>query len=500
MRFSALLFTLFRFFLPPAIISTIYIYYYPLFQACAFPLAKRGEAACYRDGTPAVRGEVAPFRLLAFGDPQLEGDTSLPDPDAAALPHLEDVWRGLGRVDLGALWTAVRELLVQDVPTWLQAYRKRLDLWGNDRYLAHIAHTMSWWTQPTHTVVLGDLLGSQWIDDEEFDRRTARFWKTVFKYSKHVPRGVTDVSARTEVLGRDERWKNRLIAVAGNHDIGYAGDLDEHRIERFEQSFGSVNWVVRFRLNKTTPAPPNPFESSLAATPPELRLVILNSMNLDGPAYKPHLRDQSLQFLHDHLTNPVQRMSSNAATILLTHIPLHKPEAICVDRPYCDYYPPNEGGGIREQNHLSQEMSTQILNGLADNGGKAIILNGHDHWGCNSFHHRSASDKSSDSPWSAVAYSRSKDKRIAEDGAGIREITVRSMMGSFSGNVGLLSAWYDRDAEEWKFDYASCMLGVQHFWWGVHVLDWIVLGLGLGGVVARVIEEVLLSYGGAAVT
>lgn len=69
-------------------------------------------------------------------------------------------------------------------------------------------------------------------------------------------------------------------------------------------------------------------------------------------------------------------------------------------------------------------------------------------------------------------------------------------MGSFSGNAGFLSAWFDMDAGEWKFEYASCMLGVQHIWWGVHVLDLIVIMLGLGGVVAMVVEEMRAANAG----
>ena len=43
---------------------------------------------------------------------------------------------------------------------------------------------------PTHTVVLGDLLGSQWIGDEEFERRAERFWGTVFGEGERVDWGA----------------------------------------------------------------------------------------------------------------------------------------------------------------------------------------------------------------------------------------------------------------------------------------------------------------------
>ena len=54
---------------------------------------------------------------------------------------------------------------------------------------------------------------------------------------------------------------------------------------------------------------------------------------------------------------------------------------------------------------------------------------------------------------------------------GRREITVRSMMGDFGGNAGLLSLWFDYDAWEWQYEYVDCPLGRQHFWWLVHILD-----------------------------
>ena len=74
----------------------------------------------------------------------------------------------------------------EDVPNELSSLRKRLDLWGNDFYLAHVYRTMDWWAEPTHVTVLGDLVGSQWISDAEFDRRGRRFWDRVFKGAERV--------------------------------------------------------------------------------------------------------------------------------------------------------------------------------------------------------------------------------------------------------------------------------------------------------------------------
>ncbi|KAF2773477.1 hypothetical protein EJ03DRAFT_323968 [Teratosphaeria nubilosa] len=497
MRASSLLLTLARFLLPPAVIGTVYLYLFPVIVQCAFPPAQPAQPTCDTGGGGRAyysAAGVAPFRLLAIGDPQLEGDTALD---------------GLGGKVLPRNWESVRsgEWVRSEVPRWLQRLRKRVDLWGNDLYLAHVYRTVTWWTQPTHAVVLGDLLGSQWIGDDEFARRSARFWRRVFRGAEKVPRDVTGVSGRTEVLGRDPRWANRIMAVAGNHDIGYAGDIDEHRIQRFEATYGNVNWDIRFTLNDSSAYPsgstPSPFPSVLDPSPPELRLIILNSMNLDSPARTSHLRQQSLDFLTTHLTTPT---SSNAATILLTHIPLHKEPGICVDGPFSSHFP---DGSIKEQNHLSQSTSTSILDGLAP--GKAIILNGHDHEGCDTYHHLLSSSSSSsayasvqdyiadhpdDTPsnltWTASHYDRfvPHPQRIDTNTPGLREITVRAMMGNYGGNMGLLSAWFDQEAGEWEFDYDTCMLGVQHIWWGVHVLDLVVLGMAVVGFGCLVWEEV----------
>jgi hypothetical protein len=49
------------------------------------------------------------------------------------------------------------------------------------------------------------------------------------------------------------------------------------------------------------------------------------------------------------------------------------------------------------------------------------------------------------------------------------------MMGDFGGNAGLLSAWFDEQAWEWRFEYATCPLGRQHLWWFVHIMDLLVV-------------------------
>jgi hypothetical protein len=289
-----------------------------------------------------------------------------------------------------------------------------------------------------------------------------------------------------EVLGANAReWRRRVIAVAGNHDVGYAGDLSEGRVQRFERAFGRVNWEVRFRLPNATIKTEQDYPSRMVpdfydgeGAQPELRLVVLNSMNLDEPAYSSALREESVQFMEGHLCE--DQDVENSATVLLTHIPLHKATGLCVDGPFFSFFSPENGGGIREQNHLSEHTSQHLSSCLSARN--AIVLNGHDHEGCDTRHyldaHQTKTIRSSDS--GALS--------AEEMFSSFREITVRSMMGSYGGHAGFLSGWFDREQGRWEFEYESCGFGVQHFWWVGNVLVVVEIGLGMlwgVGVVGR---------------
>jgi hypothetical protein len=488
MPFSRLSGLLFCILLVPALIGTGYLHFFALIRGCRFPEAT--SASCSTPPGSQDEGlQSAPFRLLAIGDPQLEGDTSLPDHDAPTFPSLKILWDNVQHSGLVALYNelipAGRAVLLSDIPTNLQAYRKRLDLWGNDHYLAHVYARAKAHTDPTHVVVLGDLLGSQWIQDDEFYSRSSRFWNRVFKDGKKVPEQImAPGGSHVEVLGSDQGWRNRIIAIAGNHDIGYAGDVNKERVQRFEDAFGNVNWAMTFRSNASYAS------SSETSVSPELRLVILNSMNLDGPAHDVDLQQHSHDFLDQELREH-ENLSTDTATILLTHIPLYKPEGICVDGPFFTYWPPENGGGLKEQNHLDQEVSKYLLNGLAgsDRNRKMIILNGHDHEGCHTWHSRTEIVTESNATETAWWVHNSTSQIISDAANDVREITVRSIMGEFGGNVGFLSAWWDCERQLWQFEYASCMFGVQHIWWAIYVVDIIVGALGLLTVILLAVEK-----------
>jgi hypothetical protein len=484
--------------------SVVYLYYYPTFHRCGFPLQDGSidtsianwislpSFLAHKSARPRLK---APFRLLALGDPQLEGDSSIPNIGEGYFPTLRALPSQLRSAhdfveQWGTLRNASKEVFLREIPAKLQAWRKQVDLFGNDYYLAHIYRTLHRHADPTHVTVLGDLLGSQWIDDEEFEDRAWRFWQRVVRHGKRVGDEITGQPTQ-EILGTDEEWERRVINVVGNHDVGYAGDMTEERIERFERNFGKVNWEIVFQL----PSQNYTFEQI-----PELRIIVLNSMNLDTPAKNEDLQSQTYKFINDAIIRSKPVEDRTTGTILLTHIPLEKPSGVCVDGPFFDFHGEHDGGGVKEQNHISYEagrggilegiygMSGNVNapgNGMGRNG---IILTGHDHEGCDVYHHLPAHEDANSRRWNATRWHEAQSL-LEEPIPGIREITVRSMMGDFGGNAGLLSAWFDHDIGEWQFAYSTCSVGVQHIWWAVHVLVLVTLGVLLSVCVTIALDR-----------
>ena len=455
---------------------TSYLYLYPVVNNCSFP-KQPARSTPYGDVEP----QVTPFRLLVLGDPQLEGDSSVISSKDGFMPSLQTLWPAVSSATTTgerfiAAGTHLRDFIISDVPHLVQSYRKKIDLIGNDYYLAHIYRTLHWTLVPTHVAVLGDLIGSQWVSDEEFERRGIRFWNRVFQKGTKVEDQISN-GINTETLGYDEelskKWSRRVINVAGNHDIGYAGDMNADKIHRFERVFGKANWETRFDL---------PVAATDGEGVPELRLIVLNSLNLDTPVLDYDLQTETYSFVNNIISTSRPVEDRTSGTILLTHLPLHKEAGVCVDGPLFDYHEEKHGGGVKEQNHLSPDASKGILEGIfgmnADRtspgggyGRNGIILTGHDHEGCDVVHefHRSGDGGHE---WIAENMTEYTSKvHTAEAVPHIREITVRSMMGDFDGNAGLLSAWYDPDGRDWKFDYSTCTLGKARIWWAIHVLD-----------------------------
>ncbi|OAP58951.1 hypothetical protein AYL99_06248 [Fonsecaea erecta] len=512
-----------------AIGLTTYLYLYPIFHGCAFPSRDTSPVAALAETlkqhfTPLRGLDIhqgpphVPFRLLALADPQLEGDSSLPKPADDLIPKLRQHWAKLSAEDrrhwLPLARETVQEVLLKDLPEALRALRKRLDLFGNDYYLGHIYRTLYWWAKPTHVAVLGDLIGSQWVTDEEFAWRGWRFWNRVFAGARKVEDDVTESSNtdQEKIFEMDDAtWRRRLINVAGNHDIGYAGDASRRRIDRFEKIFGRANWDARFRypvLNATEP-------TAQTNVQPSLHLIVLNSLVLDSPALSEDVQTETFDYLNDlisHRLRPVEDRSS--FTLLLTHLPLHKKEGICVDAPFFDYWGDDNGGGVykphgvREQNHLSEQTSQrgtlQALFGMSGDlgapaqgkGRRGLILTGHDHEGCDVWHFlpsesvgSTSEDHGGEQPQTAWDACRWQHANHSVAHTGIREITLRSMMGDYGGNAGLLSAWFDDETGEWRSRIQMCGLNIK-LWWAVHIVDLIVLCLVGFGLCHRLLRPV----------
>ncbi|KAI1947324.1 hypothetical protein LOZ12_003119 [Ophidiomyces ophidiicola] len=523
--------------LPISIASLVYLYLYPVFHGCAFPVPASDlsgpEPALasftnilkehFRYGNQSRDSKQsispAPFRLLVLADPQIEGDSSLPGPNDGLAGRFWKHWNSVVSAETWedrffALRKGTKQVLLVDIPRSLETVRKQVDLVGNDYYLAHIYRTLHWWVIPSHVTVLGDLIGSQWVSDTEFAVRSGRYWNQVFRGGVRVDDEITitgmngygNGAEKTEMFtlskDRSEKtaWSSRIINIAGNHDVGYAGDISEKRLDRFEREFGRHNWDVRFQYPIS--AGNDPEGKQINAS---IHLIVLDSLLLDTPALSQSLASQTYGFINDlisHRLRPVEDQSS--FTLLLTHLPLHKEAGVCTDAPLFAFFSkdddkPIDGelrfkeGGLREQNHISAQLSHHgILQGIFGMSGEpnavaggmgrnGLILTGHDHTGCDTEHFINrtsvtSEDSSDTSPawtWDARLYkSENKQHYSSPPNPSIREITLRSMMGEFSGNAGLLSLWFDSrpSVMEWKYEFTTCQLGVQHIWWAVHII------------------------------
>jgi hypothetical protein len=166
---------------------------------------------------------------------------------------------------------------------------------------------------------------------------------------------------------------------------------------------------------------------------------------------------------------------------------MYKEAGICVDAPFYDFFDGEFGNGVKEQNLLSMDASKGFLEGIFGMSGSpdapgqgfgrnGIILTGHDHEGCDVYHYINQSSPP-EREWKATRWENALSTGLLEEDGipGLRAVTVRSMMGDFAGNAGLMSLWFDEDAWDWRFEFVNCGLGTQHIWWLVHILDLITI-------------------------
>ncbi|CAO3563031.1 unnamed protein product [Mortierella alpina] len=337
--------------------------------------------------------------------------------------------------------------------------RAIVDLAFNDAYMRHIYKAMtspSWSpssmlpavfgpavpngrdqpTAPTHISILGDLFSSQWIDDQEFDVRLSRY-RSIFvdpaSHSTPQEQEASSLSLKSQPQSSSLDSGPVLINITGNHDIGYGYDISKSRLDRWEQAFGRSNFIHTVRI-------PDPSRDTTKDTSqePQLHLVILNTMLLDGPSSDENLRAQTWQFVED--AAKIKERNPTDKIVLLTHIPFHKEQGICVDPPDIRTH---WDSTIIEQTMLTPNTTSWLLNHLRPD----FVLNGHDHYGCDVTHIRvvpaaadqdHGGDHTTPSLWVAYATaSLSPHDLASESPVKVREITQRSMMAEFGGYSGL---------------------------------------------------------------
>ena len=329
----------------------------------------------------------------------------------------------------------------------------------------------------------------------------------------------------------------RFMNITGNHDIGYAGELNMERLSRWENAFGNASHLHTLQIPGLPP----------------LRIILYNTLNLDSPATDRDLQQSTYTFLQSLL--PESDDVPIPQTILLTHLPLYR--TVCNDLPRFEYWSlniTNDKGNvtgyfrpIKHQNHLSRWASDWILDTIFGDEYGGVILGGHDHTGCDVLHRKVAlhpeaedtevvhdelrlrdeleqeewdeegsgnevealddefSDQEegtrgniiepalkenfdqSDKQEENITRSEPEEWEIAQNEShirnnrthgvwraekfrpgmsGIREITVRSMMGDFQGNVGLLTASYNNDTRRTTlpFPFPHLFCRESNFW------------------------------------
>lgn len=355
-------------------------------------------------------------------------------------------------------------------------YITRLDTFGNDYYLGHIFNTMYKRLKPRYVAVMGDLFSSQWIGDSEFFNRTVRYTKRLFgrddqwlkdiKTEHHDENNDYQIDWKTYADTLNEmrakprpfdvsfgyedvyKWTESddylFINVTGNHDIGYSGDTTYQHMARYIDLFGKDNYWIEY--DKETDHP--------------WRIVVLNNILLEGPALQPELLDMSWEFLYQ-----LFERNFNGSTVLFTHIPFFKLSGLCYDGPQFRYYSadhdrePYKATLLRSQNHLSEPVSKRVLNLVFSNDKPGIILTGHDHEGCETYYNRN----STEGTWTASKTMDSTDLVI-------QEVTIRSVMGEFDGNTGLILGHFNKVSGKWQWSFNLCPFAVQHIWWFTKVV------------------------------
>ncbi|PVU89150.1 hypothetical protein BB561_005523 [Smittium simulii] len=227
----------------------------------------------------------------------------------------------------------------------------------NDYFMKIIYSNVLKTITPKILVTLGDILSSEWIDENEFLSRVQRFIKILS-------------NSKNPLQFQETHFQN----ISGNHDIGYGYKTDKNLISRWEKNFGSLNYDFYVDNNGDKVS-----SADIQYGTDYHHFIFINANNLDSTEYRDS-RDLTWNFLNNIVNiHKRYRDTNSIPSILFTHIPLHKPDGYCADGPNTAH---TYNGYIIYQNLLSPIVSQYLLRCIKP----TLIFTGHDHVGCNYLH------------------------------------------------------------------------------------------------------------------
>ncbi|KAI8910526.1 Metallo-dependent phosphatase-like protein [Powellomyces hirtus] len=141
----------------------------------------------------------------------------------------------------------------------------------------------------------------------------------------------------------------------GNHDIGYGDRVVPSAYDRFRTVFGEPNYMVDIGNNT---------------------LVVLDTVSLSGHPGAAHY-DNARNFLDTVAKTPV-----TSPRILISHIPLYRPDNSDCGKLRKSKRSINQGRGYQYQNLVVEGLSREILDAVKP----SLILSGDDHDWCEQIH------------------------------------------------------------------------------------------------------------------
>ncbi|KAI9326848.1 Metallo-dependent phosphatase-like protein [Obelidium mucronatum] len=218
---------------------------------------------------------------------------------------------------------------------WLTQFYSDVFMKRNFKLLNHIY-------KPDRILILGDIMdgGREWRDEyhaEYFDYELRRL--------KHI-----------FLLPQTE---DKMIYMAGNHDIGFGPQIIPQAYSRYQKIFGDPNFSLTI-ANHT--------------------FVCVDTLSYSGAPESPYFQKVD-KFVKEFSTTD----SGNYPRILLTHVPLFRPDnSPC--GPLRNRPPIRQGRGYQYQNLIVEPLSEHILANIKP----VLVLSGDDHDDCEYVHVRQA--------------------------------------------------------------------------------------------------------------